>query len=782
MGRFDTSLDIGEDLSKKKVEQSANNVKPDIYLADLEKKLSSAKIKKQAFSYKPIIAGVLCFVLAVFLLTQTYQPKIFSQFAKDEVAKNFGLNYYIQVSRENPEWSVEQKKVESDLLVEKFLKSSEGKKQLENKRKELLSYFQDNKDQTYIYNADSYYFLRLTQNLIKNGHLGVGKDDVSDNLRSAGYHSFGVTFTLFPYFIKWWHDITSKMFFLYDAAFSFPVLLGILSGALIGIILYSIKKNIWLALLGVFFMIIQPVFVQVFSGGNLDTQTISLFFTLIVLTCVAFFSIGSKATKILSLFGLIISLILYRYTWSGWFYILVVLFFSGILWSAFQILNGKKTVAISIIAASLILSLIFLQTFKQFFTTVLDRFIGLDIGRISFSSFITELQPLDWELFYEAVGGSFGVIFFTIAILGMFFLLLKNKKQPCFFELTIILLFLTTFAASFFAGRFIPYILPAYVIMFTITVSSIWNWRKLFLLLFFIGSVLILSATYATTSELYPFMHDGIVETGDFLKTTSNNSFVATWWDRGYLWQYAGERATFFDGATFDTNAFLFSYIFTQTDIDFARNLLWGAGCNLGQWVRSIDKEYLDEFISKKNLTKCNPEMYLVVDQNSFSFINLMYIYSKQKITSVNSMRLLAEKITDKKDYAVKVESISDIGIPTLTTPEKCEQIGESKYFCLNYIVDLADIELSGQNSRPYSLVLVQNGIRKIKKYDDAKKPEALVVFEQEKDYYAFFADYHISDSLLLRLFTGESISGFKRVYSVYEPERILTFKVDWTA
>jgi hypothetical protein len=83
--------------------------------------------------------------------------------------------------------------------------------------------------------------------------------------------------------------------------------------------------------------------------------------------------------------------------------------------------------------------------------------------------------------------------------------------------------------------------------------------------------------------------------------------------------------------------------------------------------------------------------------------------------------------------------------------------------------------------THPERLVLVRNGTREERRYEDGKGGFAVVVFQDGSgSWESFLIDDWLADSMAVRWYTAERGDWYEPVFVADEPERVVVHRINW--
>ena len=461
-------------------------------------------------------------------------------------------------------------------------------REVKERAREKKAFFKNNNSYTYILGIDSYYWLRLIDNLIKKGHIGDSIVDGQDydelvdmpiekSLSRSPHLILGkIIYKCFNYL---------KLYLDYEIGL---YLIPLLFSVLLVIFTFFVTLMLCRSNIAAFFASIAvnfcPLLLRRTMGEWLDTDIYNVLFPLIIFGSFlyVFKSLNNKKRVIGTIaFALFCSV--YASIWQGWWYIFDLLIICGLVF-IFNEYSSESKDKVLFNRNILTLSLLFALGIV---------FVGLFNGRESFFSFISEPYkllfvlkdvPLDnWpNVFltvaelnkaspYVIVVELGGLFVFFVTIIGSIYLLLVKKVMRdqelgigffCLFMWLSILYYV-----SLNAVRLALLLVVPLGIMFGIVIDRII--REVFaysskfprkkhlsiLVLLIAGIYLILSSYFnkavGITSTKIPMMNDAWYKTLVFIQEDSDeDAIINSWWDFGHWFKAIAQRRVLFDGKT----------------------------------------------------------------------------------------------------------------------------------------------------------------------------------------------------------------------------------------
>ncbi|MDI6723639.1 MAG: STT3 domain-containing protein [Methanobacterium sp.] len=432
----------------------------------------------------------------------------------------------------------------------------------------------------YMYELDSYYNYRLTQNYLDHGYLGDKKINGTE-WDSYSYYP-GVPMDYPPLIIY----LTAFIYKLVNIFTQIPLLtvcywLPVLIGPLCGIPAYffvSRLTNEYGGIAAGLLAVSIPFYAIRSFPGWFDTDMFNIIFPILI---VWFFieSYQAKNTKSMIFFASLsaFTMFLFAAAWNGYqylFYLMIAFCIFYIIWTKFKGRELKNIVILSSIFTFSILLLIY--TFLGPLTIIKLILSPLSLIKL-FSSqniwypwpdtyvFISELRKPDY---YDVLYGL-DLIIMGLGILGIFLLagVLTKKNLPegilnradWFFFSFLATWILIGFLASIKGVRFFILLLPPLLISAGIAVGISNGYlnsriRKNYAKILSVSIILVVFispafGTYAILNELVPGADDDMWNSAEWInKNTAKNTVIITEWSYGHFYSAIADRSVLQDG------------------------------------------------------------------------------------------------------------------------------------------------------------------------------------------------------------------------------------------
>lgn len=472
-----------------------------------------------------------------------------------------------------------------------------------NKRQEeLRDRFSDTRGHVYMTGIDSYYWLRLLENLIKNGHIGdrvVNGVEYDDLIGAPIDKAVGKSAHIWLGFAFY---RTVSLFnpdvFLPAVLFYVPLFLSVI----IGVFAFFVARRLGADDLGAFFASVainlSPFLLERSIGEWFDTDIYNVLFPLLVFGVFLFcFKSKSLIRRLLLCCLSAFFLSCYAATWKGWWFIFDIMLITYLIF----VMNLKLAFAdgyrdpshpnrdAAIIKGHWLLLVFFFfvsgffmlgmngfNVWKDFIMEPLKLWNVLQITPQAMwpnvYRTVAELKDIQSFELMMALGGSF--IFFT-SLLGLLYLILFKKhvrdEEYGFgilaVTLWIIIIFCTTLQAFRFALLLVVPLGLAFGVSYTAfykaVVEKTKNFQRQWLrylcrfCVVAVFSVYLVSCIVGINTKLLPILPQMTDEWNDILikikNETPENAIINSWWDFGHWFKAIAGRRVLFDGMTQNT-------------------------------------------------------------------------------------------------------------------------------------------------------------------------------------------------------------------------------------
>ena len=445
------------------------------------------------------------------------------------------------------------------------------------------AFYQDQNGIPYMYELDSYYNYRLTENYLDHGYLG----DTIINGTEWDLHSYyppGVPLDYPPLIVY----LTAFIYKLANIISQIPLLtvcfwIPAFIGPLAGIVAYMLVRrftNEYGAIAAGILTVTAPLYLIRTFPGWFDTDMFNIIFPLLI---VWFFieAVESKNSKMQILFTILsaFSMFLFAMAWNGWQYLFYIITTFCIVYLIYGKIKGNNIKNIfNVFIPFFTISIILIGITN--FSNIIDFIYGpselIKIGKQSpwypwpdLYISISELMKPSLEEFAAKIGP----VLLGLGIIGTFLtlrIMINNSlkehflnKMSWFFYLLIIVWLLAGFVSLEQGIRFILLLVPPLVISAGLMVGICVEYIKAlegklkgkeilvkFLCLSFIVIILIPAVINAyESSSLTPGVDDDLWDSAAWIQNnTSNNTVIITEWSYGHFFSAIADRPVSFDG------------------------------------------------------------------------------------------------------------------------------------------------------------------------------------------------------------------------------------------
>ncbi len=442
------------------------------------------------------------------------------------------------------------------------------------------AYYQDQNGLPYMYELDSYYNYRLTQNYLDHGYLGDAKINGTEWDLHSYYPGVPIDYPpLIIYLTAFIHKLINlfTQIPLLTVCFWIPAFIAPIGGIAAYFMVSRLTNNYGGLVAGIL-VVTAPFYFMRSIPGWFDTDMFNVIFPILV---VWFLSEAflSKNSKIQFLFAGLsaFSMFIFSSAWNGWqylFYILVSFFIFNIVWSRFKGKDIKKLIYIS--GIFIIVTLLLIMIFSGFLN-ILKMLNILEFAKIlgnqsSWSSWpdsyiaISELRVPTIDEILDGLGITVLILgvfsYFVNAILLFKKNLRKHKSRMNWFTYLLILFWSISSLVALFKGiRFMILLLPPLIVSIGIMVgistdylAKYLNSQKDYLIKFtsiILVIIIIFPAILNLNESLYsiPGLNDDIWNSAEWISNnTDSKTVVITEWSYGHLFTSIANRSVLYDG------------------------------------------------------------------------------------------------------------------------------------------------------------------------------------------------------------------------------------------
>ncbi|MBI1969510.1 hypothetical protein HYS48_02340 [Candidatus Woesearchaeota archaeon] len=702
-------------------------------------------------------------------------------------------------------------------------------KLVEEKAKEYKASFQDPLGQAYLGEIDTYNYYRQAQNILRYGHVGnlkkytVHGEEIWDTVKNA---PVGITLqpSLLPYVLVGIYQtirLLNADATLITAATYYPVFFALLSIVLVFLITKKLSNTLG-GFLAAVFLSFHPLFFRFHYAGLADTNALNIFFSLLIVYFFMLFldSLGQqrRGKTIVSALALLLSIALFRFTWGGYFYILVILFAFTVLSVAFLLVqNYKKTKSKRSLGLLMTILILFSFLLWRMKTSILFQkaMAYLQYGSTILTPlplFISELKPLEWKTIFLALGGLPMMI---LLFLSLVLVLYRNRtlQKHTKYDL-LILVWILTLLYPATKIRFLPFLIPPLAILLGVGSSLLLlllldTWgnsvKKKQLLYYGIAMLLVVIILFSLIPLLraemlvtIPIMDDSIYNTALKIKQESpEQAIVNVWWDSGYFYEAIAEKPVLFDGASFDSKkTYWMSRVFTETDEDVAIGILRMLDCRGEDSIQKLIermgyRQAMEErdFLFRANRTAVRVTIAMknfpIFDDPSHTlpswqhypvskelFLNALYC------TPPESFLVVSEDLLEKY-WVFAYYSQWDFVQDPATIPLQKDWITEAKN--AEEIIGMLPMQASSNGT-----IFYYDGKQVFKERPEQGDFWAGILFQDHGKWKYVLMKPEMLDSLFVKLFflNGNGLQRFEKFSDISGryTKKVVAYKIDWKA
>lgn len=548
------------------------------------------------------------------------------------------------------------------------------------------AYYEDQNGLPYMYDMDSYYNYRLTNNYLNHGYLGDTKVDGAE-WDSHSYAPSGVPMdypplivylTAFIYkFFNLFADVPLMVICFWLPAFIAPI------GGVVAYLFVRRFTNKYGAVAAGVLTVIAPFYFMRTVPGWFDTDMFNLIFPLLI---VWFFmeAMKSKDIKMKSIFASLSAffMVLFAMAWNGWQYLFYVLVLFSIFYGLFRKVRGKNVKNFLLVALTFFpISAVLIYIFTGFFN-VLNFILGPKELLSIFSTnglwapwpdvyvLISELQPPSAVDLVSGVGPAV----FILGIIGILVItvVLRRKKlhetylnQLNWAVFSLLVLWTVTGFLTLIKGiRFLLMVIPPLTIITGLYIGfcadfleihSKKNFKR-FAMIFILILVALPSFVVINDnlSSLTPRMNDDMWNAGVWIhNNTQNDTVVVASWMYGHFFTAISDRPISIDGRL--------AYVETMPVRDY------DVAFTFGDKSPSTSREYwIDKAYTTDNETLALGILRMITTNGDAGYLNLdNYTQNTTKTIEILNNILGVDKNTAKnlliEKYGLKPDQADNV-------------------------------------------------------------------------------------------------------------------------
>jgi dolichyl-phosphooligosaccharide-protein glycotransferase len=649
------SLDLGSNLKQEKVRNEVEKKQDE--LKDPNKRHDKQKERKtktkiempswMGFFQKHQIWIYLILILIVLIGVRFYAADLNTL---DDLAKRSEETALLnQITAEvNEQYYFYSNSEKQNLISQLYLeqvKGSDWESGVEDHAVSLKESYIDPDGFQYLYGVDPYY-----------------------NYKAAENKDFDMVFPVLEYyFYKIW-SFFDKDITLFGAIFYLPlVFMILLSVVMFFFIRYFFNNGV--AFFTTLFFIIHPFFLQYSLLGMVDTNVLNVL--LLVLGAFVFLQVfewKNKQTIIIGSVFLILIVVVFKYTWSGYYSLLALILTTLFLYGVIFLFHKLTSRVSSQYKIGMLIVSIFVALFalKYGYTIVLDylpnRLLNyLHIGQETYwpDAYLTikELSGIGFSGLVELAGGK---LLALVSFIGFVWMAWKawTDKNKCF--LLLFVWYSAFFIISLSAVRFFPFFIPVFCIMFGFAFynSFVFLLTKAEKLLnidhysfrIFLSVLLLVvlalpvfipfSGAISEAGQILPIVDDSVYGTAIAIKENSDeDSIISVWWDRGHIFNALADRDVHIKASPRMPQTYWLATFLTTDDEDLAVGIIRMLNCKGSTKVfNSISNskgKLLAIPIMKQVLSQDKLDLLSFLEENELSENIFGNIYCEQSDTYV---------------------------------------------------------------------------------------------------------------------------------------------------
>jgi Uncharacterized membrane protein, required for N-linked glycosylation len=464
------------------------------------------------------------------------------------------------------------------------------------------AFYEDQNGLPYMYELDSYYNYRLTENYLDHGYLG----DAVINGTEWDLHSYyppgrsaeysPLIIYLAALFYKLANIFTNTP--LIVVCFWLTSFIAPLAGIITYLFVRRFTNEYGAVTAGLLTITIPFYFIRTIPGW-FDTDMFNVLFPILIMWFIAEAVSAKNTTKrILFTFAAAFSTFLFSIAWEGWTYVFYIVVFSVIIYIILsKFMKFKIKNVIQVLGVFMGLTILFI---------IIPNISNILVFTFPFQ--FIQANTTSWPDIYISVGemgnASFGNVFsdlgftFLAGIFGLLwtFRIMINKKLKeqyldkftWFFLLLLVLWSLIGFSILTQGKRFIMILIPPFVVSSGMMVGicveyynilkkskkfSIFQ-KKNFIKLISIGTVILVAFPgilndYGTFSTFIPGADDDIWTASQWISNnTSNNTVIISEWSYGHFFTAIADRHVSVDGGSQNSPRTYWIYRAFETDND----------------------------------------------------------------------------------------------------------------------------------------------------------------------------------------------------------------------
>ncbi len=570
--------------------------------------------------------------------------------------------------------------------------------------------------------------------------------------------------------------IFNPEFSLMAAIFYLPLIFGVVSIILIFLLA---KKAFGPAagFIASFLFAVHFSLISIFKAGYSDTGPLnimlSLFFMLFLLKSVESFREGSKKQGAIFAVLALLSLVVFKLAWSGYYYILIItsaFFAVYILARLYSKKDYRKMALFALAVAAVVLFCGILFSGQILNSKLYTYLFKPEITGIypDWSSQIKELRSSDWGSFIGALGWPVAVA----ALAGVFFSFteMKNfsrKNKKTLFQIYLIVFLAFSAAGMVFAVRTAPFLVLASVIFAAGGICGLCNSVSGFFQKasrkkagFACGAIILalflvfLLPKAWSEANAPPLMDSSVYETAMMINAnSSNDAAITSWWDEGHFYRAFANRKVSVEGNPDAKKMYLIARALSTDNESLSAGIFRILNC--GKTAKDLAASNIYAAVSKN---KCTPsEHFLVLSSWAKKYSDSIFFMGNWNFSA------------NKSDF--------DISRPPIGDFSQCSLQGE-RLRCGKYSVDVLKSE-AYYNGTPISFVYpIKSGFGA----KDRDTAYALILYPVGNGYESAAVRKEILNSVFVRLYfmNGYGLKHFSKFSEIVKAKRTMAYRINW--
>ncbi len=668
---------------------------------------------------------------------------------------------------------------------ENLIGTSQAKEKIKEVSDQYKSAFRDDNGNTYIYGVDSYTYLRRTNHVLEGGEA-----------RS---------------FLPWLEANTYKLASAFNSnatlmgtAFWLPTIFSLLTIVLVFFTARKLTNNMG-GFLASFLLAVHPQYFTATQAGFVDTNFLNLFLSALIVF-LFFEGIGMKnkgkslkdkarnnIRQIICLLLIMPVTLLFRFTWSGWYYIIFIIILFAVLYAAYELYwkikekGSRKYYVVAVILTVIVIGVFSIADDTKSVRSEVDR-VKKKLGMLeetgnfpSALSTTTELfsakermevaQPGKSALLY-VLNGS---ILAALALLSLLMMIYHHRKpgKKTKYAVFTSLWFLMMLFVGWKSIRFLSFFGLPFVILISYGSTHLLNFadKKLkpripvkhsFAILTIILLVIIsasLSPAIQERTARTPLMTSPVEKASrDILENATGDFIVNLWWHNGYLYEYYLDDDVLINnaaGGSGNPRLYWTARALTSNETEAIRIFRM---LDCGKRSRSPEINLSQDFCK-------NPQKgYLVLDNDMIGKMDVFRYYTNWDFNA-----------EEHEDFSLPK-------IPSISQPSRCSQDKEQRIMKCgkNFVLDMKSGELEYKGQQFPVIIVGQDSIFE----SNQTGPYTLLVYPETGAYKAVLMRTELTDSVFARLYfmNGIGVEKFKLLSDVSDPVggRVVTYIKQW--